>query len=62
MDVKKLINWRELSRLLAGNSDSIRANKIPNKYKDKVNNLEKRIDTWSKKDITEAQKQPSGRR
>jgi hypothetical protein len=50
MDVKKLINWRELSRLLAGNSDSIRANKIPNKYKDKVNNLEKKIDTWSKKD------------
>ena len=39
MDAKNLINWCELSRVLSGNYESIRRNKIPIKYKQKVKEL-----------------------
>ena len=39
MDYKNLINWKELSLLLAGNEGSIRKNKIPQKYQREVNEL-----------------------
>lgn len=37
--MKDLINWVELSRYLAGNESSISRNRIPKKYKAKVNKL-----------------------
>ena len=45
---KELIKWSELSRKLSGSDNSIRANKIPKKYKDKVNKLFKMLDDWER--------------
>lgn len=45
---KNLINWRELSKELAGNDNSIRKNRIPKKYKSKVGELIGLIDDWKK--------------
>ena len=36
MNKQSIINWSKLSTLLANNSDSIRENRIPEKYKAKV--------------------------
>ena len=44
--MKHLINWKQLSIELSGNDNSIRKNKIPKKYKTKVNELLKLIDVW----------------
>jgi len=46
--MKELINWKELSRTLAGNEESIRSNKVPKKYEKKVNRLLKIIEVWLK--------------
>ena len=43
-----LINCGELSRLLTGNRQNIRRNKIPDKYKAKVEQLIKLIEQWKK--------------
>jgi len=48
MDAKDLINWGELSRGLAGSRMNIRRNRIPNKYKEAVNNLIKLNEKWIK--------------
>ncbi len=45
---KDLIKWSELSRKLSGSDNSIRANKIPKKYEDKVDKLLKMLDDWEK--------------
>lgn len=41
-----LINWSALSQYLAKNSDSIRQNRIPNKYKEQINQLLYYIKCW----------------
>lgn len=46
--IKDLINWRELSRKLTGNDNSIRSNKCPKKYEKKVSRLLKIVDAWYK--------------
>jgi len=46
--MNKLINVSELSRVLTGNPDNIRANKIPKKYKFMVDLLLAMMDTWEK--------------
>jgi len=43
---KDLIKWSELSRKLSGSDSSIRKNKIPKKYKRKVNRLLWILDLW----------------
>lgn len=48
MDPKKILNWREVSRVVSGNDQSIRANKIPNKYKKDLDKLLSMIETWVK--------------
>lgn len=45
--MEKIINWVELSRLLAGNETSISKNRIPKKYQAKVNRLLKLLELWS---------------
>ena len=39
MDVRDLINWGELSRVLAGSRQTVRKNKIPLKHQPVVNEL-----------------------
>lgn len=43
---KLLINWSALSEQLAHNKDSVRSNRIPDKYKDEVNILISYIESW----------------
>lgn len=43
--MKDLINWKALSRKLAGN-DSIRSNKMPKKYERKVKRLIRLLEGW----------------
>ena len=50
MDFRDLINYKALSRHLAGNDTSISRNRIPLKYKDKVNRLVKAIEGWNEKE------------
>lgn len=47
--MKNLINWKELSRKLAGNETSITRNRIPKKYQSKVDDLIEHIKAWDKK-------------
>ena len=42
----KLLNWREVSRVLSGNEESIRSNKCPKKYQAKVTALLQAIEAW----------------
>lgn len=46
--MNKIINWRELSRLLSGNEQNIRQNNIPKKYQKQVDLLLTFIDVWVK--------------
>jgi len=43
-----LIKWSELSRKLSGSDNSIRPNKIPKKYQQKVNRLLWILDLWER--------------
>lgn len=45
----KLINYRELSRLLTGKTTSIRANNIPKKYQERLKELENLLNYWLSK-------------
>ena len=45
--MKDLINWKELSRRLAGNETSISRTRIPKKYKAKVDSLLSVLEDWS---------------
>lgn len=49
MDAKTLINYKQLSLLLSGNDNSIRKNKTPKQYKEKVSELEALIDYFISK-------------
>jgi len=48
MEVKNLIKWSELSRKLSGSDNSIRPNKVPKKYKNKVDRLIKLLEAWER--------------
>ena len=48
-NLKKLINWKALSQLLANNDSSISSNRCPKKYTHDVNELFLHISEWSKK-------------
>lgn len=43
---ESLINWSALSQYLAKNSDSIRQNRVPNKYKKQIDKLLYYIKCW----------------
>lgn len=43
---KDVINWSALSEKLAGNRDSIRRNRIPEKYKPTINKLIQFVEWW----------------
>ena len=47
--VKNLINWKELSRRLAGNETSVTRNRIPKKYQSKVDSLIEYLKAWEEK-------------
>lgn len=49
-----LINWKELSRTLAGNNTSITRNRIPKKYQSKVDSLIAVLKEWEEKNIKTA--------
>lgn len=50
---KALINWSALSEQLAHNKDSIRSNRIPDKYKEEVEILISYVESWLNcKDLT----------
>lgn len=41
-----LINWKQLSITLSGSETSVRRNRIPKKYEEKVDLLNRLLDTW----------------
>lgn len=43
---KDIINWSALSEKLAGNRDSIRRNRVPEKYKPTINQLVQFVEWW----------------
>jgi hypothetical protein len=43
---RELINWKSVSRILAGNETSIRKNSCPAKYIGKVEALKSMLDLW----------------
>ena len=45
--VENIINWKQVSRMLAGNETSIRKHKCPKKYQLQVETLETLINTWN---------------
>lgn len=47
----QLINWRALSRLLTGGSESVRSYKVPKVHEQKVNRLRELIREWINADI-----------
>jgi hypothetical protein len=49
MDAKELINWGELSRLLAGSRQTVRKNKIPKIHQEFVDDLIKAMNKVIKK-------------
>lgn len=42
----KLINWGELSRILAGSRSVVTKNRMPKKHEEKVNELRKKVNEW----------------
>ncbi len=56
--MSNLINWKELSRRLAGNETSITRNRIPKKYQEKVDNFIECVEGWEEKNIKTADKEP----
>lgn len=49
--MSNLINWKELSRRLAGNETSITRNRIPKKYQEKVDSFIECVEGWEEKNI-----------
>lgn len=46
MEIDDLINWGELSRLLAGNRSSITKKRIPKKHQATIDRLKELIQQW----------------
>lgn len=55
--MSNLINWKELSRRLAGNETSITRNRIPKKYQPIVDDLISHIEAWEEKNIKTVDKE-----
>ena len=60
MKKEDLINWKNVSKLLANSDNSIRKNKIPKKYKVRIDYLiqlleiwERDEDVWTQKEVQE---------
>ena len=58
MQIENLINWKNVSKNLAGNETSIRKNNFPKKYEVRINYLiqfleiwDKDIDVWTEKEV-----------
>lgn len=49
INMEHLINWKALSRYLAGNETSISKNRIPKKYQGDVNSLIDHLKAWEEK-------------
>ena len=45
-DINEIINWGELSRLLAGNRSSITKKRIPKKHEATIDRLKELIKQW----------------
>jgi len=45
----KLINWRELSRVITGNDMNIRSTQIPSRHKGAIKELTDFIESWIEK-------------
>ena len=45
-NIDKLINWNEISRLLAGHRSSITKDRVPKKHEEKINNLRNKLSEW----------------
>ena len=45
---KNFLNWKQISIKLSESDNAIRKNKIPKKYKPKIDELLDFLDTWSK--------------
>jgi hypothetical protein len=43
---KEILNWKRISEHLSGSDNSIRKNKVPKKYQDKVNELIDNVINW----------------
>ena len=46
MKPEDIISWKQISRMLAGNDSSIRKNRVPDKYKAKVQELLDYTQVW----------------
>lgn len=57
MQIKDLINWKTLSKTLAGNDNSIRKNSIPKKYNIRVDYLIQLLEIWSRDEDVWTQKE-----
>lgn len=57
--MEKLINWVELSRLLAGNESSVSRTRCPKKYKPIVDDLIEHVKAWEEKNIKTADLEPT---
>jgi len=47
MNIEKLINWSEISRLLSGSRKTINVNRIPKIHREAINNLLSKLDDWT---------------
>lgn len=47
--MKDLINWKALSRYLAGNDTSVSRTRCPKKYQSRVDNFISTIEAWAEK-------------
>lgn len=48
MEIKDLINWKNLSKNLANNDSSVRKNRIPKKYEERVDYLIQLLEIWDR--------------
>lgn len=55
--MSNLINWKELSRKLAGNETSITRKRIPKKYQYKVDSFIECVEEWEQKNIKTVDKE-----
>ena len=60
MDIKELINWKNLSLNLSDSNNSVRKGRVPKKYKVRIDYLiqlleiwDRNEDVWTKKEVDE---------
>lgn len=47
-DLRNLVNWAELSRIITGNETYISRTRCPKKYQRQVDSLVEHIEAWAK--------------